>query len=437
VSEPRATSVFARLHGDAAGILAVKIGGTGLAFGAQLVLARALGADGLGAYALAMALLNALLVFSRMGFDISSLRIAPLLLDDDDRRGLAGFLRVSRRVPALAAVLLSGAAAAGVVLVMEPGFVRASILVATVGLLPWTMVLVDQGRLRALGRRVAAFVPGEVVRPGVLLAGASAGAALGWIGGSSGAPRAVALHLLALIVAALLALRLMRATVPTPVRSADPDLRTSDWIRTSLGLGLVTGLTALLAQVDTLLLGSLADPGDVGLFALARRVAALLGFGLLAVNSAVAPDFSRLYRAGRSRELAALTRRAALLATAATLPPVLAFALFGRWILGWFGPEFPAAYPMLLVFAGGQLVNAACGPVALLATLTGHARTTALVLAGALATLAAGVLWATPRFGVLGTAVVSAGVMAGWNLVMVVVVRAILRKGPEDGGGHG
>lgn len=424
MSEGPRDAVLGRLHGAAAGILTIKVAGTGLAFLAQLLLARRLGADGLGAYALAMALLNALLVFSRLGFDISSLRIASLLAEDGDRAGLHGFLRVGLRLPATAAVLL----AAGVALVVgggfDPGYVRSSLLVAGAALLPWTVVLVDQGQLRALGRRVAAFVPGEVVRPGLLLAGILvAGPALA---GAGDAPVAVALHLGAVAVAVVVSRSLVRRTVPPEVRATPPSHRTRAWLRTSVALGVVTGLTALLGQVDTLIVGGVLPTADVGLFSVSRRLAALLGFGLLAVNAAVAPGFARLHRAGRSEELAGLTRRSALLATLATLPPVLLFVVAGRWVLGWFGPEFPAAYPILLVFSAGQLVNAACGPVALLLSLTGHARETAVVLAVGLLALVAGCFLAASRFGVVGAAAVSAGVMAGWNLAMVLVARSRL-----------
>lgn len=417
-------SVLRRLHGAAAGILAVKVVGTGLAFLAQLVLARRLGAEGLGAYALALAMLNALLVFSRMGFDISSLRIASLLHDDDDRAGLHGFLRVGLRLPAAAAALLAAGVLAVVGLGFDGGPVRSSLLVAAGALVPWTVVLVDQGQLRALGRRVAAFVPGEVVRPGLLLAGILvAGPALA---GAADAPRAVGIHVGALLAAVVVSRALLHRTVPGTVRATEPAYRVPAWVRTSVGLGVVTGLTALLGQVDTLIVGSVLPTGDVGLFSVSRRLAALLGFGLLAVNAAVAPGFARLYRAGRTGELADLTRRSALLATLATLPPVLLFLVAGRWVLGWFGPEFPPAYPLLLVFSVGQLVNAACGPVALLLSLTGHARETAAVLAFGLVTLGAGCLLGASRFGVVGAAAVSATVMAGWNLAMVVVARSRL-----------
>ena len=111
------------------------------------------------------------------------------------------------------------------------------------------------------------------------------------------------------------------------------------------------------------------------------------------------------------------------MSTAATVPLALVLLVAGRSILGWFGPDFPAAYPALMLFAGGQIVNAACGPVALLMSLTGYARDTAVVMAIALVALAIGCAFIAPRFGIVGAAAVSAAVLATWNLALVVLAR--------------
>ncbi|MFQ5536395.1 MAG: lipopolysaccharide biosynthesis protein [Gemmatimonadota bacterium] len=410
-----------RLKGEAGAILAVKVAGTGLAFLAQLLLARRLGAEGMGAYALAMAMLNALLVFGRMGFDVAALRIATLLQVDGDAAGLKGFLQVSRRIPLGVAALLSTGAAVAVHLTVSRPLVRASLLVACLGLLPWTLLRVDQGTLRALGRRVLAFLPGEIVRPGLFLLGILlAGTALTRPGA---APRAVGLHVGAITAGAVLAWALLRRTVSPAARGAAPRRETRSWVRAGVALGAVTGLNALLGQTDTLILGALLPTDQVGLFSVARRIAALLAFGLLAVNAAVAPGFARLHRDGTPEALSRLVRRAARLSTAATLPLALVLLLAGRWVLGWFGPEFPAAYPVLAILCAAQVVNAACGPVALLLSLTGHARETARVMAAGLVLLAAGVAWAAPRFGIVGAAAVSGTVLAGWNLSLVFLSR--------------
>lgn len=406
-----------RLRGEAVGVLVIKLGGTAMAFAAQLVLARMVGADGVGAYALAMALLNSLLVFSRMGFDMSPLRVVTLLDGDGDAGRLRGFLRVGRGLPLLAGVGLAGVAAAGVTLGVPRGYVRTSLLVACLGLPLWTILLVDQGLLRALGHRVTAFLAGEVLRPGLLLAGLLLLA--GTLHAPEDAPRAVAIHVAAMGVGAAMGAVLLHRTVASRIRGVDPEHDVPAWMRISIGLGIVTGVSALLNQVDTLIVGSLLETSQVGLFSIARRIATLLAFGLLAVNSVVAPSFSRLHRDGDREALASLSRRASWLAVGATLPLAAFLAVAGRWILAWFGPEFVAAYPLLLIFCAGQVMNAASGPVALLLSLTGYARDTARVLGVALAVLVAGCFAVVPRYGVMGAAATSATVLAGWNVALI------------------
>ncbi len=406
------------LRREAGGVLLTKLGGAGLAFAAQLELTHRLGATGFGAYALSMALLNTLLIFSRLGFDVSPLRLATLFNADGDWGRLRGFAWITRVLPLGAGVLLGGAAALFLYLALPPGLVRAALMVGCAGVPLWTLLLVDQGMLRALGRAASAFTAGELVRPGVLL-----GSIL-LLGGSllktpSDAPRAVALHLAGITAGALLNVVLIRATLPDPAKAVRPVLEVGSWLRTSVALGVVTGVSALLSQVDTLVVGSMLAPADVGLFSLARRIATLLSFGLVAVNAVAAPRFSRLHRDGDHAALSDYVRHAARLATAVTILPAIGIAVFGRTILGWFGPEFVAAHTLLDVFLFGQVVNASCGPVALLLSLTGHARVATQVFGVALIALLAGCVVFVPLFGILGAAVVSAIVLTGWNVTMV------------------
>ncbi len=406
------------LRREAGGVLLTKLGGAALAFGAQLALARRLGVDGFGAYALSMAVLNSLLVFSRLGFDTSPLRLATLFLADRDWGRLRGFLNLCRRLPPAAGLVLGGGTALFLEMALPAGSVRTALMVGCVAVPIWTSLLVDQATLRSLGRAALAFTAGELVRPGVLLV------SILLLGGTllktpADAPRAVAMHLVGITVGALLNVALVWWTMPADARRAEPVLEVGSWVRTSVALGAVTGVAALLNQVDTLVVGSLLDPADVGLFSLARRIATLLSFGLVAVNAVAAPRFSRLHRDGDRAALGDYVRRAARLAMAATLVPAVVIAMFGRTILGWFGPEFVAAHTLLDIFLVGQVVNASCGPVALLLALTGHARVTTHVFGVSLIVLLAGCLVVVPRFGILGAAVVSAAVLIGWNLTMV------------------
>jgi len=57
---------------------------------------------------------------------------------------------------------------------------------------------------------------------------------------------------------------------------------------------------------------------------------------------------------------------------AAALIPVLICTLFPVFVLNFFGEEFVAAAPLLVVLSLGQLINVATGSVGFLLLMSGH-----------------------------------------------------------------
>ena len=63
--------------------------------------------------------------------------------------------------------------------------------------------------------------------------------------------------------------------------------------------------------------------------------------------------------------------------TAWAVPVAVVLILAGRWLLGWFGPQFQAGYPILVVLVIGQTVDAITGAVGLVMTMGGLERVVA------------------------------------------------------------
>ena len=195
----------------------------------------------------------------------------------------------------------------------------------------------------------------------------------------------------------------------------------------TIPLLLMNLLNLLMERSDILMIGFFLGPTEAGTYAPAARVANAIALGLIAVNAWVAPLISSFHAQGRRAELRHMVRRAAQIIFAVTLPVTLVVLVFGREILGLFGPDFSSAYSALAVLASGQLVNALTGPVVFLMTMTGHQNTAAKILifvATGNLVLNASLI---PAFGIEGAAVATASSRVAWNLLMFWAVWRRLR----------
>jgi O-antigen/teichoic acid export membrane protein len=101
----------------------------------------------------------------------------------------------------------------------------------------------------------------------------------------------------------------------------------------------------------------------------------------------------------------------------------VAFVFFGSWILGFFGPDFPAYHTELILLSLGMAISAAVGCVGLLLALSGHERFLSKVQLSTTFAALGIVIAGTWYAGTLGAA---AGTMIGMsvrNLILWVYAR--------------
>jgi O-antigen/teichoic acid export membrane protein len=425
-----------RLAGAASGgllrvsaALALRLAGSALGFAAALLLGNLLGTAGYGVYAFTLAWVGLLGVAAQGGFPLLLLRQLPLYRDQERWGSVRGILRLSRlRVgtASLAILLLAGA----IVLGSSP---ENAVLRGTFGLglclLPVvSLIQVDQAALQGLNRVLTGQLPDLLLRPLlfiVLLSGCAV------ISRPNLEPRLVmGLQLLS----ALSALALLRAALgrelPRQAPEAPLGSERAAFRKASLRLFLINLVMALQTQFDLICLGSLRGSEEVGQYAAASRLAALLSFVLLAVNAVASPVFSSLHGQGKRAELQRYVtvncRWASLVAGAAAL----LILLYTREFLTFFGSGFDRAAGALTILATAQLVNVGAGSVGTLLMMTGHERDTFSGLAKSAAlnvVLSAALI---PRYGIEGAAVASGASTILWNLILVRLVWKRLRINP-------
>ncbi len=342
--------------------------GAGLGYISQVAFARWMGLSQFGTYAYLIAWVTTLALLAGLGFPMSVLRFIPEYRAHgyDDR--LRGIVRLSRRVT-FATGLVVVIIGTLIALVFTPNKNLTAVILA-VWLVPvGALINLDAAIIRAGGRVIGAFAPSLVIRPLLILLAAGA---IWYTSRGLTATTGLVVTLAAFVLVALLQSRLVRKVFQY---GETPQLVTYDnrkWLRVSAPLFLVAGFQIVLGQTDILLVGSVRGVRDAGLYSAASKTAALVGYLLVAFGAVAAPLFAELWAKRDQTGLQRLATVSAQWVFWPTLIIAVGLALLAPYVLGLFGPAFVAAEGALLILLAGQLVNAGCGAVGYLLSMTGH-----------------------------------------------------------------
>lgn len=387
------------------------------AFGLHLFLARWLGVEAYGAWALVCSWALLIGPLCALGMDQAGPRFVAVHAAQGEWSLLRGFLRRSRQVAAGAggvAALLGAGLLAAFGARLDPELLAAAWLgLPLLVLLP--LLYAGMSALRGARRAAQADLIG-VVLPAALTC---AGVPLLAPPLASQARGALLVYGGALLIAVLLCRALLRRALPAPTWSAAPVMADRAWFAVALpGLGgLIAGYA--LTQTDLLVVGALRGVEEAGLYAAAARLGRVLALSMVAIEAAAAPVFAELHargdRDGLAREVRAV-RRAFL---ALGLGGGAGLCLAGPALLGAFGPEFRASWPALGMLTLGQVVVALCGPLRAQLLMTGHERALA-GLTGLAALLNLSLALAlVPRWGMSGAAAATGAATAFGQLLLL------------------
>ncbi len=415
----------------ASGTAVLQLSSSGAGFLLSVILARALGRAGYGAYALAIAWAGFLALPAILGFDRFVVRGLAVYVHEQKWALVRGLLRRSNELVLLASCAIAGIAVIAC-LFLSPSL-RIPFALAML-LVPLTNVtLVRQSAMQALRQVVRGQMPEFLIKPWVLLiaVGGLRLAAPSELTSVSAVGLNTATGVLALAVGGLW----LHRALPEPVRHVRPAFITSEWVHAALPMMVVSGIWAVNSYVSVLVVGGLGGARDAAVYNLASTSAALSAFILVAANVPLAPEIARLFAKGDRRGLQRTTVRVARVSVLASIPIVCAFVLFPHAYLGLFGPGFGSGATAVTILAFGQLINAAAGPAGNLLLMTGHERSAAFgVGVGFVANLML-TLICVPLFGVTGGAIGATASLVIWNVALVVLARRRLGINPSVFGG--
>jgi O-antigen/teichoic acid export membrane protein len=408
----RSGGVFQTLIRGTGTALVIQIGGTGIGYLGQVLLARWIGAEQFGSYTFVVIWAQSFALLALLGFDVGVVRFIPEYIFRQDATHLRGILRWSRVLAVgMGVILAGGSILIGLVLTSVPTE-RTAFFIGSL-LIPLAALSEIQTQIIRSKQKIAlAYAPQYIVQPLIFLGSA---ALLLWSLKNLTGPSALLALGVSYLAGIIVQAWVVRREYIASLEQVRAGYEIKKWIIVSLPLLMTTLFSILLLRMDTLMVGFLLDIREVGIYGAAYKTAAIVSFALAATNAIVAPLIASYYARRDMEGLQETVQLAALGGFGLAL--FLGVMVIGTsgFLLGAFGEEFLQARSTLGILILGQLINVGAGPVMLLLTLTGHERETLHVQGWSAGVNVLLCLILIPLCGITGAAVTSVISISLWN----------------------
>ncbi|MCF8383296.1 MAG: polysaccharide biosynthesis C-terminal domain-containing protein [Chlorobium sp.] len=427
--------------------------GQAVRFGFNMAVARMLGEESLGVYALALAVMQIVETFGVAGYDAAAVRYVNIYQAEGRKASDAAGLAIRSAllmslVPALLVMFFSAPLAR----LFNGG--SASLGSASLGSAPLDVSasLGGSAPLGGGGTLLHFALLSYAVAVPFNVAATVAGHALQ--GHRDLVPKIVATQLIAPVAMLVLTLLLAFAAVPGPallVPYTAASVLSCLWIWRQLRLKTGTGIREVLGApadrrmkafafpllgvslvsmiaywLDVLLLGMLGGPVLSGLYQPAARTAGLLRAVLPAFSGIAAPLVAALQAGDESAETGRLYRLVTRWMVLLVTPATVFLMVLPEPVLLLFGPRFSASAPALVLLAAAAFAQAFGGIAGTVLSMAGHGRVTFLNALVALAVQVALSVLLIPLYGTAGAAAASLGAMLLLSALRLLQVSRVL-----------
>jgi len=401
----------------------------------KVYLARVLGAEDLGLYALGVTLIGFVGIFNTLGLPQSAVRFVAAYRATGKLTQLhallwrgAGLLLASNLL--FAAILLTFGRFVALHFYHSPALVRYLPLFAWIML--FSVLNSFYGKVLAGYRdlKLRTLIVNFIDRPLTMLTTVLLIAAGMGLRG----------YLLAQIVASALVCFLLllavRHLTPAAARlSAQPGSFPERQVWSFSASMLVSGIAdSIMALVDKVALGRYRGAREVGIYSVAAVLVVYVPLILSSVNQIFSPTIADLHTRGEHALLARMFQSLTKWILGLTLPLATVIIVFARPLMRIFGHDFEVGWPILIIGTLGQLVNCGVGSVGYLLLMSGHERRlikVQVVMAAIMVVLSAALV---PVWGIVGAAVAAAVTNVGMNGWSLLVVRRVLGLSPYNRG---
>ncbi|WP_165423665.1 oligosaccharide flippase family protein [Ktedonosporobacter rubrisoli] len=206
---------------------------------------------------------------------------------------------------------------------------------------------------------------------------------------------------------------------------------TKQWLGFAVPNFLTNTTDLVLDSVDTLLLASFNISNvALGQYGAALKISGFIGMPLQALNTMFAPTIAELHAQGEKKKLEEMFKVVTKWSITFSLPIFGVAVLFATALLSIQGKEFVEAWPLVIAFSAGNMVNVGTGSVGYMLMMTGHQKASFF---NSLATFVLNLVlgwFLAGRYGAMGVAVATGLSLAVVNLLRLLQVRFLLKMQP-------
>jgi O-antigen/teichoic acid export membrane protein len=362
-------SIHHRLASQSTIIFGARLGGAGLIFLVQALIARIWGPELLGEYLVVIATVNLIAVVMPLGFHTVGTYFAAEYRARGERRQFLSFIRhaYGHVVGSLVVLLLAGPYLLG--LVGQGDSVLALHFVPIILLAFGTaLVYVNGAVLVGLKRPFAGFFADTMFRPMIVV-----GAFLATLGIAS--PAEGFSFMLWLIAIGYVGIALLHFGFVVTSFNRLPDtaqLRSREfqrWWRFALPWVLISLATDFFFDIDLLLLSHTLSREELAIFGVCTRLFSLISFGVAAVYAVTLPD---MFESEANADREAFKRKigdANFVASVISVALFVGMALVAPLLLQLFGPSFSAGAAPLAVLCLALVIRSVMGPASLVLSI--------------------------------------------------------------------
>jgi O-antigen/teichoic acid export membrane protein len=153
-----------------------------------------------------------------------------------------------------------------------------------------------------------------------------------------------------------------------------------------------------------IILGLYASSTDISYYSIAQRMAILISFVLIVMNSIYAPKYAVLWSKGDTTGLNENARSSSTFMMVLAIPALLVCLIYPQQLLLIFGEDYQQADSLLMILAFAQFINVFTGSNGYILMMTGHEREFRnIILFSAIITIISSFLL-IPAYGVVGAA---------------------------------
>jgi O-antigen/teichoic acid export membrane protein len=399
-------------------VFLTRVGGRGLTLLSILTLTRWLGLTAFGRYTYIVSWV-AILTIPSLGMETLVVREAAFARRRNDADGFGGLLRwsVGNTLWVSGAVTLGGLIAVFIYALGASQGVQLSTILGLAGIPLICLQTLAGAVFRGCRQTGLTAFLSDIISPAVMTVWAGSCLMIG-IRASTSMALSGWLAILSLVLLIYVFL-LPRLNFKWRWNSAVPD-QIAAWRKSLVSLTMLKGITIAAGRLPLILLGLFIGPEPVALFSLSFRIAGFVCLTLSIVSMTIAPRLAELQARQDRAAMQRLVTRSTMAISAWAIPVAVILILFGRWILGWFGPQFKAGYPFLLVLLVGQAVDAVTGNVSLVMNMAGMERVVARVHAAGFILTTGICLLLIPRWGAMGAAIGATSALVFSNVFLAV-----------------